>query len=157
MSELLSKSFLNAGVCPALLILLCLGCNEAQITKYTDEAIKNSPELQELEKVCTQIPLPQDFQFVRKGGIDDQRIMLTYLYYSETEYGKATAVWINYFNENGWKKVKEDNSYPKVIEFRNDRFRVAIQHGGIGKTSNYGISCEKLSIYSDKIARNRKR
>ena len=126
-----------------------VGCNfDKKMTQLTEEEIQKSPDLKALNNMCNQIPLPEDFQFIRKGGLDDQRITFTNLYYSETEYDKARKLFEEYFSNNNWKLTKEDKSYPKTIEFRNDKYRVVIQHEGIGKKTNYGITCEKLSQYS---------
>jgi hypothetical protein len=118
--------------------------NEQMITRQTEEAIKNSPVLQELDAMCKQIPLPANSQFIWKGGLDDQTISLSYHYYSETKYEEAWSLFKVYFLQNGWKLTKEDNSYPKIIEFRNDKYRVQINYGGMGEGVNYGFSCEKL-------------
>lgn len=129
----------------ALLIFICLSCTNEQITEQTNEAIKNSPELKQLDKVCTQIPLLADFQFVQKGGIDDQKISLSYKYNSETRYEEFWKVLKNYFEQNNWKLVKEGEgtiSSIKIIEFTNEKFRV-VQHKGM-RSVDYGIYCEKF-------------
>lgn len=119
--------------------------NEKQTTRQTEEAIKNSHELQELDKMCKQIPLPLDFKFVWKGGIDDEKISLSSYYYSETSLGETKNFYNQYFIQNNWHKENEDNSYPPSVEFRNSTYRVVIHNGGMGSRTNYSIYCEKLS------------
>jgi hypothetical protein len=122
--------------------------NREEATKYTEEAIKNSPELQELDKMCSQIPLPKDFKFISKGGLDDQAISLSTYYYSETSYQEAKQLFKDYFNQKGWNLIKEDDSYPKVIEFKDNTFLVSLQYGGMGSDVNYSIYCEKISSFT---------
>lgn len=119
--------------------------NEKLITEQTEKAIKNSPELQELDNVCKQIPLPSDFKFVWKGGLDDQKLSLSTHYYSETSYEEAKNIFNDYFSKNNGKlvKVKEGN-ISKILEYQKENYRVVIQYGGMGKGVNYFIYCEKL-------------
>ena len=127
-----------------ILLLVCLSCTGRQVTELTNKAIKDSPELQDLDKVCTQIPLPSDFRLIQKGGIDDQKISLSYHYDSQKKYLEVWQFLNTYFKENGWKFVKnESDSIMKTIEYSNDKYRVVIQNGGM-RNVEYGIYCEKI-------------
>lgn len=119
-----------------------------QITINTEKAIKNSPELQELDKMCSQIPLPKDFKFISKGGLDDQKVTLSTYYYSETDFQEVRQLFKDYFNQKGWDLIKEDSSYPKVIEFASDYFLVSLQNGGMSKDANYSVYCEKITSFT---------
>lgn len=146
MNKKLSQSFFSFGLCLAVFVFICASRTDKQITDQTEEVIKGSPELQELDSVCKQIPRAQDFQFVKKGGLDDQKISLSYYYISETRYEEVWRLLGNYFDKNGWKTVKNGEgviSSIKIIEFSNGKYRVAIQHGGM-RSINYSFYCEKL-------------
>jgi len=114
-------------------------------TKETDDAIKKSPVLQEIETVCKQIPLPPDFEFIAKGGLnDDGLLFLDYYYASNTKYEQARVLWNTYFADNGWEAKKEEDSYPRHLEFKNSRFSVSIYYGGMGDRAQYSVGCQKL-------------
>jgi hypothetical protein len=159
MSKKVSYTFLCLGICLIFLVFVCLSCRDLPgikqlseadatvTTKLTEEAIKNSTQLQELDNVCKEIPLPPDFRFIWKGGIDDQKITLSTHYYSETKYEETWALLKRYFAQNGWRIVKDGEgtiSSIKIIEFTNGNYRVINQYGGMEKRTNYSICCEKL-------------
>src|SRR5690606_24310489 len=77
--------------------------SEKEITRQTEEAIKNDPELAELDSVCKQVPVPESFEFIRKGGLDDERVTLSTYYFSHMRYEDARLVWDDYFQRTGWK------------------------------------------------------
>jgi hypothetical protein len=146
MNQKLSPYFLNLGICFVLLIFVCVSCTDKQQTELTNEAIKKSSELQELDNVCKQIPLPQNFKFVRKSGIDDQKITLSYYYYSDTKYLETWNFLQEYFSQNKWQLVKNGEgivSSQKFIEFTNDTYRVKAWYQRDAR-SNYSLYCEKL-------------
>ncbi len=119
--------------------------SEKEITRQTEEAIKNDPELGELDSVCKQVPVPENFKFMRKGGLDDERITLSTFYFSNMRYEDARLVWDDYFHRSGWRLVRRNEGrISKVSEFRNASYGVIIQFGGMGKSVNYSIFCEKL-------------
>ena len=125
-----------------------LGCGLSEfISKHREETIKNTPELKELDDFCRQIPLPPNFQFIERGSLDDQRIVLHFEFFSNTKYADSRKVFDKYFESENWQLTKQDNSYPKTVEFRNDKYSIEIAHGNFGK-ANYAITCEKLTRYS---------
>ncbi|HMS43585.1 MAG TPA: hypothetical protein PKE69_25380 [Pyrinomonadaceae bacterium] len=141
-----SKTNLNFGVCLALITLICLSCTNEQITKYTEDAIKETSVLQKLDKVCSSVSLPNDFKLVRKDGIDDQKITLAYYYNSDTSYQETWKLIKEYFEAKGWKLVKDEDgtiSTTKILEFTNEEYLFNIQYGGM-RSAEYGIGCEKL-------------
>lgn len=79
------RNSLKSLIC-IILLFVCLGCIDKQITELTNRAIKDSPQLQDLDRLCSQIQLPPDFRLIRKGSIDDQKISFSYYYDSKTEY-----------------------------------------------------------------------
>ena len=120
--------------------------SEKEATRQIEEAIKNDPELAELDSVCKQVPVPEDFKFIWKGGLDDQKVSFSTYYFSHIRYEDARRIWDDYFHRNDWKLVgRKEGRISKVSEFRNASYRVIIQFGGMGKSVNYSIYCEKLN------------
>lgn len=142
----------------SVLILTTVNCNprelpivketlkEADInrTEATEDAIKNNPELQELDNACKQIPLPDQFKMVAKHLAPGKPPALSYYYFSNETFDDSDKFFKDYFQKNGWKSV-ENKSLNRISEFRNDNNRIVIQYGGIGVDANYSIFCEKLS------------
>ena len=114
-------------------------------TLETDKAIEKSKSLQELNTVCTNVPLPQSFVFVYKGGIDDQKISLAYYYKSESSFDDVRVSIEEYFDKHGWNKVDYSHRFPKQIDFTNQNYRIAVYFGNTGGLSNFSIYCEKSS------------
>lgn len=144
-------------VCLTLVLLVCVlilsACEnisrlsnglDRQLERNTEEAISKSPALQEVDKVCREVPLPSDFVFVRKGGLDDQKITLSYYYSSKTKYEEAQGLWRNYFEGTGWRLIKVSDFPSKSMEFRNETYRISTFYGGMGSGVDYSIYCEKL-------------
>ena len=117
--------------------------NVETTTRLTDEAIKKSEALQELEKVCTSVNLPEEFKFVSRGGIDDQKVTLSYYYNSDTPFGEVHNIFKKHFLEKGWTENDLAHQYPKQVKFYNDKYSVTLWHSS-GNLSNYSVSCEKL-------------
>lgn len=117
------------------------------LMEQAEKAIQNSPQLQEIDKVCKDIKLPANSQFIWKGGLDDEVITITYHYFSNTEFREARSIFIDYFKAHQWRLVKETDSIFQTLEFRNDKYRVNIQHGGMGKRVNYSFNCSILSSF----------
>lgn len=129
----------------------CISSNDVQQkyldteTRLTDEAISKSPALQELDKICSNINLPKEFVFISKGGIDDQKISLSYKYDADIAFDKAQQVFEKYFSEKGWIENNLSDRYPKQLDFTNDKYRIAIYYSNKISLSNYRIYCEKLN------------
>lgn len=118
--------------------------SDRRISKQTDEAIKNDPVLQELDRLCTGIiPLPSDFVLIRKGDLDDRIVTIGYYYKSDTPYSEARLLWVNYFSQNGWEAEKEQDVFPRNLQFTNGSYKVSFYNGGLG-AAQYSVSCEKM-------------
>jgi len=145
----------------ATLSLLFTGCNpwrlpvlkeearrqDERITRETDEAIKKSPKLQELNRLCTEkIPRPTGFELVNKDRDYHEETFVSYGYRSVMDYQSVKRFYLDYFAQNEWEltKQKDDGWGPSMIEFRKDSYRVAIYDMGTGKGENFAIVCGKL-------------
>jgi hypothetical protein len=159
MNKKSSQHLLNFSVCLILFILVGLGCNPKNLpgirgklkewdeerTKDTERTIEKTPKLQELDSICKQVPVPADFKFIAKHltWIVNQEPLISYFYYSKTDFDKAENNFRNYLITNGWESLKSDH-LNKVNVFKKDNFKIHIQYGGVGSDANYSISCEKL-------------
>ena len=153
----------NEGLYLAILIILCGGTllaacnprefpgvkslvieNEKRSTKNTEQAIKESVELQDLEGVCREVPIPRDFTFVWRATDRNKQSLLSSYYHSDTPYGEARRIWVDYFAANNWELKVSDASYPQKIRANRGTYEVVISHGGMGERTNYAIDCKKL-------------
>jgi hypothetical protein len=113
-------------------------------TAETDKAIENSPELQELDSICTHIPLNDSFRLYGKRIAPNYPSTLFYSYDSSEDFETASRRFTEHFAGLGWAS-RQLNAVNRITEFRSEKFRVTIQYGGIGKNANYSFSCEKIS------------
>jgi hypothetical protein len=148
-------SFVLAFVCLSL-----AGCNpfrlpglrqvakqeEERETKETEEAIRKSPALQELDRLCTQeIPRPDGFVLVKKFNGFHSVIFVGYGYHSGSGYQEVKTFYMKYFTQHGWLLTKqEDGSWgPMSVEFSKDSYKVVVDRLSGGDGLNYDITCEK--------------
>lgn len=114
-------------------------------TNATNSEIAKSPDLQRLEAVCTSIRLPDTFQFVSKGGIDDRKLSLAYHYESESSFQDTKLLIVRDLKEKGWDIHDSVEKYPPEVEFFKDGYHIVLTYHSPYSLSNYGIYCEKLS------------
>jgi hypothetical protein len=145
----------------AILILLITACNpwrlpllkeearkqDDRITRETEEAIKKSSKLQELNQLCTEkIPKPTDFELLNKHRDFHEETFVGYGYRSKLDYQTVKRFYLDYFAQNGWVLAEDKNDGwgdPK-IEVHKDSYRVTIYDMGAGEGKNYSIVCGKL-------------
>lgn len=142
-------------------VLLFSGCNpwrlpllkeearkqDERITRETDEAIKKSPKLQELNRLCMEsIPKPTGFELLNKDRDYHEETFLGYSYRSKLDYQTVKRFYLDYFVQNGWAltEEKDDGWGPSKIEFHKDSYRVTIYDMGAADGKNYSIVCGKL-------------
>jgi len=143
-----------------LLPLICTfaGCNvrevslfkklaqssDEEITRQTEEAIKKDPDLQELNRICMDIPLPQNSHLVRKGGPDDQHKSIWVLYKTPASFDDLERGWLSHFQTSTWRlKERRDSSLMRILEFESQQSSVEIQYGGMGESANVAFGCKK--------------
>lgn len=77
---------------------------EQRIIRETEEAIKKSPALQELNRLCTQeIPRPQGFISANLSRDFHEDRFLSYRYHSDLDYESVKRFNREYFAQQGWK------------------------------------------------------
>jgi hypothetical protein len=144
-----------------LILVICLnGCirsnpvfrklaerEDARRMKQTDEDVAKSPELQELDHLCTK-EIPVFTGFVPNGRFASPtwKTSLHYYYRSSAAYSSVKTFYINYFSQNGWTltRQKENSWGPDELEFARQPYRIIISHGGLGD-ADYALDCDKLS------------
>ena len=120
---------------------------DERITRETDEAIKKSPKLQELNWLCMEnIPKPTDFELLNKHRDFHEETFVGYGYRSKLDYQSVKRFYLDYFAQNGWvlTEDKTDGWGDPKIEFHKDSYRVTIYDMGAGEGKNYSIVCGKL-------------
>ena len=119
---------------------------DARITRETNEAIKSSPPLQKLERLCTiDVPPPTDFALVKKSRDFNEQKFLIYYYHSETPYNRVKSFYSDSLGQRGWQltEQKDGGWGPSKIVFRKDEFSVTIYDKEYGNDTNYGVVCSK--------------
>lgn len=118
--------------------------SDRRLTEQAERVIEKDPVLREMDRVCTQIPLPLDFTLIRKGGLDDRVVTISYYYTSEIPYEVSRSLWNDYFLRESWDGPIEKDSFPKELRYSNKEYEIQIYFGGMGK-AKYSISCLKRS------------
>lgn len=119
---------------------------EERITRETEEAIKKSPALQELARLCaTEIPRPQGFVEKRKYRDYNEEKFVGYAYNAKIDYSSVKSFYLDYFTQHGWQitKQKDGGWGPSELEFSNGKYQVKIYDKG-QPDGAYDIVCAKL-------------
>ena len=122
---------------------------ERENAKYLEEALKTSPVLQDLERLCTkEIPLPNGFRLISRTGNEKKKNPhLSYHYYLAADYRGIKVLYENYFTQNGWRVAENREGGwgpPWHAVFRKDQYLVAVQYGGMGEEANYSLFCQRV-------------
>lgn len=141
----------------AMLVVFFTGCvrnnpifrklaerEDARRIKWTDEQIAKSPELQELDHLCTKtIPVFAGFELKSRFAAPSKKF-LTYHYHSSAQFDQVKSFYIDYFSSNGWclTRQHEHGWGPDQLEFAKQPYRVVLSHGGLGA---YAFDCIKTS------------
>jgi len=142
----------------AMLVVFFTGCvrnnplfrklaerEDAKRIKWTDEQIAKSPELQELDHLCTKtIPLFAGFVLKSRFAGPTWKTSITYHYHSSAQFAQVKSFYTEYFSSNGWSLTRqhEHGWGPDELEFAKQPYRIIISHGGLG---DYAFDCIKMS------------
>jgi hypothetical protein len=130
---------------------------EERITRKTEEAIKGSPKLQDLDRLCTkEIPRPEDFVPINKYKDLHGERFLGYGYHSKADFERVKNFYVKYFADHGWSLTREtiDGWGPSEIEFRNQQHKVIISDVVRGDRINYFLHCERLESSPEEVPRS---
>jgi hypothetical protein len=118
---------------------------EKEKTERTEEAIKNSKVLQELDSVCNSIPLMKEFSLIYKDMNVNNRTSLSFAYYSEIKFADAEKFYTNHFLQNNWKLIEKGNLSSDYFVYEKDGFRIGIYYSDTGDGVTYLRECDKIS------------
>ena len=121
---------------------------DAKRIKWSDEQIAKSPDLQELDQLCTKtIPLFVGFVPKSRFAGPTGKTSISYYYRSSAEFAQVKSFYSDYFSRNGWMlaRQKEDGWGPDELEFAKKPYRIIISHGGLGE-ADYAIDCKRMSL-----------
>src|SRR4051794_31014280 len=84
---------------------------ERERTLRTEAAIQDTPRLQEVNAICSELPKPTGiFDLVFKRQSFDQRVYLTFGFSSDVPKEIAFPFYQGYFQRAGWTLVTESDS-----------------------------------------------
>ncbi|HEY0765950.1 MAG TPA: hypothetical protein VGD61_26455 [Pyrinomonadaceae bacterium] len=124
---------------------------DARANQQTDEAIKASPALQELDAFCTnQVPLALGFvrrnrRLIQSAGWQT----LSYSYQSNTSFESVKQEYKKQLASPDWRVTVEEKVNPEEsrIEFAGNNYSIKIYHFHSGEDDiNYKIFCERLKV-----------
>lgn len=115
----------------------------------TDEAekiIKDNPEYREVDKICKEIPIPENSKLVGKARLFNS-VGISNYYYSEVDSNLLRKNFEDFFIQQNWEQI-DSNFINPTLHFQKKPYEVKMQFGGIGRGISYSINCAKIS--SDK-------
>lgn len=150
---------MNSILASLLFVSLLVGCNfrnfpafrresereDRLVTEATRKAIAQSPELQELDRLCTkEIPQIQGAKLAKLS--QGKSVQMLFYYYSvNLRYELVKNTYVNYFNQAGWRVTdqKDEGWGPKNIEFQNERFKVNLVDMIKGDDPGFALECSR--------------
>jgi hypothetical protein len=115
-----------------------------QRIEHAEEMVRKSPDFQEVDKICKEIPLPESSKFVSKGISNDAITDISYYYLSSEKSENIRDFYFVYFKNNGWEIVSDDiGMVTKVSNFKKEPHLVIMQLGGMGSEVTYAFNCIK--------------
>jgi hypothetical protein len=125
---------------------------EERLNRGADERIKNSPSHARLAHLCfEEITNYPGLKLVSKHANWKGSDYLVYYYKAPSaNWAEVKTFYKDYFVEHGWSVQREDDVSwgSDTLEFRNDAFRVVINHQGLGD-ADYAITCGNLPLSSE--------
>lgn len=122
---------------------------EERITRETEAAIRESPQLRELNQLCIEtIPRPSDFVLVNKFRTLNSGPLLGYGYHSAWDYDSVKSFYLTSLPPNRWHVITDRTGgwRPSKIEFRKDSYTVRISESGLSDEHiTYFLECSKQS------------
>lgn len=123
----------------------CFFRSDSEINRETDKAIRQSKALQNLEKICNELPILGRLTPSRKS-IGKQGDTLFHYYRLDQDFNELKSVYKENLLRKGWILTKEEPSiWEEQIEFEKEKLHIHISYGTYGN-ENYGLSCEDKSL-----------
>ena len=120
--------------------------NERRETEATKEAIRKSPSLQEVNRVCESLPKTDSFRLIlmRKSFRADEEYIV-YGYYTENGYETVRDLFFDFFNREGWTDVYEQPGINTIsVRGQKDGFSAGFTHEPVHRGVNYTLICRRL-------------
>lgn len=146
-----SQFYFHLAVIITLLVFICLGCIKGRTpfeltNKEVEEMVNKDPLFEEINNLCNEIPLPDDFKLIGKSGLFRLK-GISYKYNSKYDFEYVEKFYKDYFLQKGWN-FSETKTLTRGIEFTNEEYRINIF---LGSETNYAIDCfKKLEINESK-------
>jgi len=87
-----------------LLLILAFGCRQPESAEEVETRISKSEVLQRLDKLCTELPKPEGFKFVRKSiSGNSYTVSLSYDFRAHMSYDKVYDFYRRELTSLGWK------------------------------------------------------
>lgn len=121
---------------------------EARLNRESEEAVKNSPLLQQLDSFCTShVPPALGFVGVNRHLDFRGRKALIYGYHSNASFATVKQEYKNRLLPEGWKVTREeDHTWGESrLTLVGGSYSIDIYDVGSGQGVNYKIHCESLA------------
>lgn len=119
-----------------IFIVLVVSCVGDRTAEEMNIAISKSSVLERLDKLCTEMPKPNDFRFVEKQfGGNTNLASLVFDYYSDLKPVEIKQFYSVWAKKNQWKPL-EENKYTK------DNQTIVVEFGYLNPT-HVTISCKE--------------
>ena len=124
---------------------------ERRRTLETQEAIKLSPSLQEIDRICTSIPKPDDAKLIlMRKNIRNSSEFLVYGYLTDKTYEQVKRFYTDYYVSNDWSDVEEMKGLKtNEISSTKDGIKTTIGYAKVHSGVNFSFMCTRLGEKSD--------
>ena len=120
-------------------ILIGLACFRDRTPEDLEDTISKSDVLKRVNKLCMEMPKPDDFRFVEKHfGGNAILATLTFTYFSDKKEDEIELFYKKWAEKNGWEKLKE---YQLNIQYRKGKQTIVIDFNSLSTKAS--ISCEE--------------
>lgn len=120
--------------------------SERRTTEATKEAIRNSPSLQEVNRVCESLPKTESFRLIlmRRSFRADVEL-LEYGYLADEPYETVRDIFFDHFSREGWTDVYEQSGINTIsVRGQKDGFSAGFTHEPAHRGVNYTMICRRL-------------
>ena len=120
-----------------------------QQTQFAEEAVEKDKILQELDGLCKEVPVFEDYSLIGKDAGRNRRF-ISYFYSSpsktKVDYASLRNFYLNYFQQNGWLLTEDRDFASSYVTAEKDKNEIEIYYvtdWGRSWGETYSISCAK--------------
>ncbi|MBK9165629.1 MAG: hypothetical protein IPM21_17305 [Acidobacteria bacterium] len=120
--------------------------SERRKTEATKEAIRKSPSLHEVNRVCESLPKTDSFRLIlMRNSFRADVDLLEYGYLADEPYEKVRDIFVDFFNREGWTDVYEQSGINTIsVRGQKDGFSAGFTHEPAHSGVNYTLICRRL-------------